>query len=84
VPDATALPLSSLSLLEVSCCDANDDRVDGDGTALADPSSDCGRVRRGSAKLLANAAKDGNGDGDAAGVVTPASEVGPGVVGDRV
>lgn len=84
MPDATALPLSSLSLLGFSCCDANDDKVDGDGTVLADPSSDCGRVRRGSAKLLANAAKDGNGDGDAAEVGTPASEVGPGVVGDGV
>jgi len=87
VPDATALPVSGLSLLGSSCWDANEDRVDGDGTALADPSSDCGRVRRGSAKLLANAAKDGNEDGDviaAADGAAAASEVRPGVVGDVV
>ena len=86
--DATAFPVSSLSLLGISCCDANEDRVEGDGTELAAPSSDCGRVRRGSAKLLANAAKDGNEDGDviaAADGVTAASEVvRPGVVGDVV
>jgi hypothetical protein len=83
--DTTPLPVSGRSLLGASCCDANDDKVDGDGTAWADPSSDCGRPRRGRAKLLARAAKDGNEeDGEVIAVadgVTAASEIRPGVVG---
>lgn len=73
-----------------SCCAANDDRVAGDGTALADASIDCGRERAsGRAKLLANEAKEGNGEdgeviGTGAGVVgTESIGFGPGLVGDE-
>ena len=50
----------------VSCCAANDESVEGEGTTFAEPSSDCGRdLTRGMEKLLAKAANDGKEVGEA-------------------
>lgn len=67
---AGAFPVSG----RASCCDANVDKVEGEGTAFADASSDCGRGRSGNAKLLARELKEGNGDDEDVGTVAAAAD----------
>jgi len=62
-PDAVSFP-AELSGLELLCCVAKDERVVGEGTALAVASSDCGRERSGKANDLAKAVKEGNVEGE--------------------